>query len=49
MLPTNMSNNPDPEPDHKGNVWNIDIKTQNTDPGIEQKIIPGNLNKEVFT
>ena len=42
-------NNPDPAPDHKSNIWNIDTKTQNIDHGTEQKIIPGNLNKEVFT
>jgi hypothetical protein len=47
--PADMVNNPDPTPDHNGNVWNIDIKTQNIDPSTEQKIISGNLNNEVFT
>jgi hypothetical protein len=48
-LPTDMPNNPDPTPDHKGNIWTINTEVQNSNFSTEQKILPGNLNKAVFT
>jgi hypothetical protein len=47
--PTDTSNNPDPTPDHEDNIWNIDIKAQNIDLSTELRILPGNLDKAVFT
>jgi hypothetical protein len=44
-----MSNNPDPAPDHKDNIWTINTEVQNSDSSTEQKILPGNLDKAVFT
>jgi hypothetical protein len=41
--------NPDPTPDHKDNIWIINTEVQNSDSSTEQKILPGNLNKTVFT
>jgi hypothetical protein len=45
----NLPNNPDSKPNHKDNIWNINSKEQNIDVGTEQKILPGNLEKAVFT
>jgi hypothetical protein len=45
----NIPNSPDPKPNHQSNIWNINTEEQDTDTSTEQKILPGNLDKAVFT
>jgi hypothetical protein len=48
-LTNNISNSPDPKPNHETNIWNISSQEQDINAGTEQKILAGNLDKAVFT
>jgi hypothetical protein len=48
-LTDNTPNNPDHAPNHEDNIWNINTEILDTSTNTEQKIIPGNLDKAIFT
>ena len=47
-LTNNISDSPDPRP-NKDNIFNITPEEYDANAGTEQKILPGNLDKTVFT